>query len=64
VKQGIGIAIFPASTGANIQSEEVIMKRIVNPEYVANYILVWARKRKLSSAAEKFVEYIRTEWRE
>ena len=64
VKQGIGIAIFPASTGANIQSEEVIMKRIVNPEYVANYVLVWARKKKLSNAAERFVEYVRTEWRE
>ena len=40
------------------------MKRIVNPEYVANYVLVWARKKKLSNAAERFVEYVRTEWRE
>lgn len=64
VKQGVGIAIFPASTGANIQSDEVIMKRIVNPEYVANYVLVWDRKRKLSTAAEKFIEYVQKEWRE
>lgn len=64
VKQGVGIAIFPASTGANIQSDEVIMKRIVNPEYVANYVLVWDRKRMLSTAAEKFVEYVRNEWSE
>lgn len=64
VKQGVGIAIFPASTGANIQCDEVIMKQIVNPEYVANYVLVWDKRRKLSAAAEKFIEYIRDEWRE
>lgn len=64
VRQGVGIAIFPASTGMNIHSEEVVTKRIVNPEYIANYVLVWDRVRKLPTAAEKFVEYVREEWRD
>lgn len=64
VKQGVGIAIFPASTGANIESSDVIMKKIVNPEYIANYVLVWDKQRKLSTAAEKFIEFVRDEWKE
>lgn len=64
VKQGVGIAIFPASTGANIKSSDVIMKRIVNPEHIANYVLVWDKQRRLPTAAEKFIEYVRDEWKE
>lgn len=64
VKQGVGIAIFPASTGANIESSDVIMKKIVNPEYIANYVLVWDKQRKLPTAAEKFIEFVRDEWKE
>lgn len=64
VKQGVGIAIFPASTGANIQNESVVMKKIVNPEYIASYVLVWDRSKKLSTPAEKFLEYVRDEWKE
>ena len=64
VKQGVGIAIFPASTGANIQNEGVVMKKIVNPEYRASYVLIWDRSKKLSTPAEKFLEYVRDEWKE
>lgn len=58
VKQEVGIAIFPASTGMNIQSEKVITKRIVNPEHYANYVLIWDCARKLPTAAEKLIEYV------
>lgn len=64
VKQGVGLAIFPASTGMNIESSEVVTKRIVNPGHMANYVLVWDRTRKLPTAAEKFMEYVREEWRD
>jgi DNA-binding transcriptional LysR family regulator len=64
VKQGVGIAIFPSSIGMNLESSEVVMKKIVNPEHIANYVLVWDKQRKLPTAAEKFVEYVRDEWKE
>jgi hypothetical protein len=48
----------------NLESSEVITKKIVNPEYIANYVLVWDKQRKLPTAAEKFVEYVRDEWTE
>lgn len=64
VKQGVGIAIFPASIGANIESSDVITKKIINPEYIANYALVWDRQRKLPTAAEKFIEHVRDNWKE
>jgi DNA-binding transcriptional LysR family regulator len=64
VKQGVGIAIFPLSIGMNLESSEVITKKIVNPEYIARYVLVWDRQRKLPTAAEKFVKYVSEEWKE
>ncbi len=61
VKHGVGIAIFPQSTGANIESDEVLMKTIVQPEHTADYVLVWDKQRRLSTAAEKFIEYVQEE---
>ncbi|MBS6396281.1 MAG: LysR family transcriptional regulator [Clostridiales bacterium] len=63
VQKGVGITIFPLSAGMDMRNEAVVMKRIVNPEHIANYVLVWDNRRKLSAAAEKFVEYVQFEWR-
>ncbi|MCD8098827.1 MAG: LysR family transcriptional regulator [Lachnospiraceae bacterium] len=59
VKQEVGVAIFPRSTGANFESSDVIIKDLTDPGYIADYVLVWNRKRRLSTAAEKFIEYVR-----
>ncbi len=61
VKQEVGIAIFPVCTGISSRNG-IKIKRIVNPEYVANYVLIWNKRRGLSYTAEKFVKYVRDEW--
>ncbi len=59
VKQEVGVVIFPRSTGANFESSDVIIKNLTDPGYIADYVLVWDRKRRLPTAAEKFIEYVR-----
>ena len=49
-KQGVGIAIYPASDNHFSDDPDVTIKRIVDPEVSASYILVWDRARRLTHA--------------
>lgn len=62
VRQGVGVAIFPASTGAALDQQCVVSKYIVNPQYIAHYALVWDKSRRPSPLAEKFIAYVKEVW--
>lgn len=58
-KQGVGIAIYPASASKVAMKDTVCIKRIVNPSVMASYVLIWNKNRQLPHAAQKFLEYVR-----
>ena len=57
-EQGLGIAIFPASVGRIGIRRRSVVRRIVNPEVEATYILIWNKNRLLPKAAAEFLAYI------
>lgn len=57
-EQGLGIAIFPASVGRIGIRRRSVVRRIVNPEVEATYILIWNKNRQLPKAAAEFLAYI------
>lgn len=59
-RQGLGIAIFPASTKNIVNSDEVTIKEFEDPAPTVSYILVWNKNRTLSHAAEEFIKYCNT----
>ena len=54
---GVGIAIYPASV-ENYSGEDVVVKRITNPQVKARYVLVKSAKGVLSMVAEAFWEHV------
>lgn len=54
---GLGISIFPAAA-AEYQNEDVVIKRIVNPEHYASYVLVKKKDKPMSLVAQSFWDYI------
>lgn len=57
--QGIGAAIFPSTTGCDRKNNWVTEKRIVNPERIATYALVWDKRKKPSAIAERFIDLVK-----
>lgn len=55
-RQGVGIAIYPASDNHFSKDPEVIIKRLIDPEVTASYLLIWDQRHPLSHAAELFVK--------
>ena len=58
-RQGLGIAIFPASTSNIVNSDEVTIMEFEDPAPTVSYILIWSKSRTLSHAAEEFIDYIK-----
>lgn len=58
-RQGLGIAIFPASVSNIVNSDEVTIKEFEDPAPTVSYILVWNKNKTLSHAATEFIEYIK-----
>ncbi len=58
-KRGVGIAIYPAAAGELAGSDEISLKRLVDPEVTVSYVLVWDKQRQLSHAAQAFVDYVK-----
>lgn len=56
--QGVGIAIFPSTSGQERKNNWVTEKRIVNPERKASYALVWDKRKQLSVLGERFVNMV------
>ena len=57
-RQGVGIAIYPASDNHFSKDPEVIIKRLVDPEVTASYLLIWDQRHPLPHAAELFVKEV------
>ena len=57
-RQGVGIAIYPASDNHFSKDPDVIIKRLVNPEVTASYLLIWDQRHPLPHAAELFVKEV------
>ena len=58
VRQGLGIAIFPASVKNIVNSDEVTIKEFEDPAPKVSYILVWNKNKALSHAASEFINYM------
>lgn len=57
-RQGIGIAIYPASIAHIADKSDVCIRNINHPDAVASYALIYEKKRPLSKIAEAFVSSI------
>lgn len=60
--QNIGIAIYPAAAAFFSSKEDVIIKRLVEPEVTAGYVLIRSAERPLSLVAEEFMTYVEEEF--
>ncbi|MCD7818810.1 MAG: LysR family transcriptional regulator substrate-binding protein [Lachnospiraceae bacterium] len=56
-RHNVGITVYPASANIGTDSS-VCIKRLINPEVTASYVLIWDKKHHLSHAAEEFLKYI------
>ena len=54
-RQGVGIAIYPASDNHFSDDADVVIKKIVEPSVTASYILIWDKTTRLTHAAEHFI---------
>ena len=64
--QGVGVAIYPASSGnlkhySAAYADQIRIKRLVDPSVTAQYVLVRAKNRPLSRVAGEFVQYIKSQ---
>ncbi len=61
-KMGVGIALYPASTMMETtysgNRPPVCIKKLINPQVKAPYVLLWNKGQKLSHVAEEFLHYI------
>lgn len=57
-RMGVGIAIYPASDNHFSKDPEVIIKRLIDPEVTASYLLIWDQRHPLSHAAELFIKEV------
>ncbi|MDO4189297.1 MAG: LysR family transcriptional regulator [Lachnospiraceae bacterium] len=57
-RQGIGVAIFPASSKNIIKNDDVVIKEFSDPAPTVSYILVWSKHRTLSHAAQEFIDFV------
>ena len=58
-KEGVGIAIYPASAGELINDNSVTIRKLKNPSVTASYVLIWNKERKLSLVAEEFLDFVK-----
>ena len=58
-RQGVGVAIYPASA-ADIANSEICIKKIVKPSVTASYVLIWNKTHQLSHVAQEFVNYVQS----
>ncbi|MCD7749427.1 MAG: LysR family transcriptional regulator substrate-binding protein [Oscillospiraceae bacterium] len=60
-RRNVGITIYPAS--ADIGADpSVCVKRLVNPEVRASYVLIWDKSRRLSHVAEEFLRHVQQQY--
>ena len=60
-KAGVGTVIFPIAKGVMDEDDDIVIKKIDHPLAIASYLLVWAKDRPLSRAADELLKYILNE---
>lgn len=58
-EQGLGVAICPASAGGMLTGRPLVMRPLADAP-VSGVALIWQRGARLSTPAEKFIEYVKT----
>lgn len=58
-EQGVGIAIYPASSGYVGAPDTICVKKIVNPAVTASYVLIWNKEGRLSNVAREFLSFVK-----
>ena len=56
--KNVGVAIYPAAAGDLIHDDNVLIRRITEPEHKTTYILIYSDTHPLSPVADKFIEHI------
>ena len=54
----VGVVIFPAAAADIVSDENVRIKTIVDPSFMASYLLIYSNEHALSPVAAKFVEFL------
>lgn len=58
-RQGVGVAIYPASIKDIASSESICTKRLMEPEVFASYVLIWSKEKILSKVAQEFLDFVK-----
>lgn len=59
--EGVGVAIFPSTSNREMSNNLITIKKLVNPERLATYALVWDKRQPLSLIGRRFVDMIQKE---
>ena len=54
----VGVVIYPAAAKDLIRGDDVMIRKLTNPELTASYVLIYSEEHPLSPVADKFVEHI------
>ena len=57
-RQGVGIAVYPASAASLVRDDSVCIKELIEPAIKATYSLIWKKGQPLPHVAEEFLRYI------
>ncbi len=57
-RQGVGISIYPATSGSLAGYPDVCVREIAEPAVTASYVLIWNKNHQLSHVAKEFVNYV------
>lgn len=60
VREGLGVALVPASALHLIADDEIIFKKLTEPEMQTHTVVSWMKDRKLSSIAHHFLNLLQT----
>ena len=59
VRMGLGVAMLPASAKEMFDSDNLVAKRLVDPEMTTHTVVSWSKNATLSGAAARFLEFFR-----
>lgn len=61
-REGIGASLVPDSARSMITSEELVCKRLIEPEISTHTVVAWLKDRSLSSTCSKFIEMFKKKY--
>lgn len=61
-REGIGASLVPISARSMISSDNIIVKRLVDPEISTHTVVAWLKDRSLSSTSSRFIQMFREKY--